>query len=320
MACVAQPYTAQPPPLVLYLMIDRSGSMSDSTGTGVSKWQALGQALNSFLDSPPLASLSVAAQLFPQPDGEICSPDAYAFPLINLAPVKTVKGAVTSMMASWEPGGSTPTAPALQGAIDQARRWARDQPKSTVAVVLATDGQPSSCEPIDAAGLSVIAAEGARASTGKPAIPTFVIGMLGTNDFQSGALGLLDAIAQSGNTGSATLVNASSDLAQQMNAALRAVATRSVECSFEIPSTINKVDDLSLVNVRIESASCDARRLSYIPWKQSCAGDGWTYDTDPDLGVLPGKIQLCSLSCERYRNGDTISIEVGCETKGWPPK
>jgi hypothetical protein len=49
-----------------------------------------------------------------------------------------------------------------------------------------------------------------------------------------------------------------------------------------------------------------------------CSGDGWRYDLDPKSG-FPRAVELCPVSCERYRAGDKAALEFGCDTKGWPP-
>lgn len=328
-SCSAVPHKAETPPLSLYLMIDRSGSMgelaglpgaSGAAGAPTTKWAALQGALDQFLENPPVKQLSVGAQFFPLPGAE-CAPDAYAVPLVPLVSAATARGQIVSAMSGRTPEGSTPTGAALDGALREARSWAKQQPKATAAVVLATDGVPSQCSTQDAAGLAQLALEGATASAGQPGVATFVIGILGASDLQAGALGVLNAVAKGGGTDAATLVDPSQDLAGQMASALRAAASRSVGCSFELPDTVVTHDDLALVNVTLASAGCGTRRLDYTPGGKACQGDGWAYDLDPATsGAMPSKVQLCATSCERYRQGALVTIEVGCATQGWPSK
>lgn len=312
-ACASTSFKATPPPLGLYLMLDRSGSMNDPTSGGASKWQALTEAFQEFLQAPPVPSLSVAAQFFPA-DGAECEPTSYQSPAVSLGLASTTKGSLLSALFGVNPKGATPTGPALKGAITQARLWARQQPKMTFAVVLATDGLPSACSPLLASDLQAIAAEGATAQGKDPAIPTFVVGILGVNDIGSGALGVLDAVAQGGGTGKATRLSPSADLAEQMTAALRAVASQRVACSFELPSVIAEDADLAKLNVILEG-SCGRIELPYT--SGACSGDGWRYDVDPKSG-FPRAVELCPVSCDRYRAGDQASLEFGCTTKGWP--
>jgi hypothetical protein len=312
--CDATSFKAVPPPLGLYLMIDRSGSMTTLTSGGETKWQALTDALQEFLKAPPVPALSVAAQFFPS-YGPLCEPSAYEQPAVSLGPVSSNRGPLISAMVGVTPEGATPTGPALAGAIEQARQWSRQQPKTSFAVVLATDGLPSSCEPLLAPDLEALAAEGAKAKGKDPPIPTFVIGILGVNDLGSGAGTVLDAIARGGGTGKATRLSPSADLAQQMTAALRAAASQRVACSFELPSSVASDADLSKLNVVLEGA-CGRIELPYVDG--ACVNDGWSYDIDPKSG-FPRAVELCPVSCERYRAGDQATLEFGCDTVGWPP-
>lgn len=311
--CQASSFQAKPPPLVLYLMIDRSGSMDEITGLGLSKWEALKIAMASFVDAPAVPDLSLGAQFFPQSDSLLCDLDAYAEPAVSLASASSARSALLSAMASTSPSGSTPTGPALAGAVKQARRWASERPKSAVAVVLATDGLPSSCEPLDAAAIAAVAAEG---EGGKPSIATFVIGILGPQDHSAGGRATLDAVAAAGGTEEAFLVSPSGNFSDEMATALRGVATRGVQCSLELPSSVDALGDYSKVNVVIESQGCGARPVTYVPKSSLCQGDGWYYDVDPAKGH-PQKVLLCPQSCERFRRGDRVTIEVGCEAVGW---
>jgi hypothetical protein len=64
-ACAAQTQKAQQLPLDMYVLLDSSGSMTDATHSGASKWDAIGSALRSFLGDPASAGLGVGLQYFP---------------------------------------------------------------------------------------------------------------------------------------------------------------------------------------------------------------------------------------------------------------
>lgn len=316
-ACAADSFEAAPSPLSLYLMIDRSGSMLNLTGAGPSKWDALRDAFGDVLAAPPVDNLSVAAQFFPSFTGDICNAAAYAEPVVGLKSAGSARALLLSAMSE-KPDGTTPTGPALEGALSQARLWARQRPDEATAVVLATDGQPTECSPIAAGDLASLAAAALVDSPQQPGVPTFVVGILGVNDLGSGARQDLDAIARSGGTGAATLVDPSRDVTAQFADALRSVATRGVSCALALPAAVDDIGKLSLVNVALTSDACGRRVLSYVDEAADCgSGDGWTYDVDPASGQLPKKAVLCPLSCERYRAGAQASIEVGCLTQGW---
>ena len=69
--CVGVTTTAELVPLDLYLLLDASGSMVEKTGAsgqGVSKWDAVTNALQAFFQDPKSAGLGVGLQYFPVRD------------------------------------------------------------------------------------------------------------------------------------------------------------------------------------------------------------------------------------------------------------
>lgn len=64
--CAAQVSTAQAIPLDIFIMLDVSGSMLDSTATQATKWDAVKLALESFLTDDASAGIGVGLQYFPQ--------------------------------------------------------------------------------------------------------------------------------------------------------------------------------------------------------------------------------------------------------------
>jgi hypothetical protein len=78
-ACAAHVSTAQPIPLDMYIMLDTSSSMLDTTTGTVTKWDAVKTALESFLNDSASAGLGVGLQYFPisKPNAPTsCSSDA----------------------------------------------------------------------------------------------------------------------------------------------------------------------------------------------------------------------------------------------------
>src|SRR6478609_3399782 len=77
--CAAKVSTAQAIPLDIYIMLDSSGSMLDSTATQATKWDAVKLALESFLTDKDSAGLGVGLQYFPLQKTDLpasCSSDA----------------------------------------------------------------------------------------------------------------------------------------------------------------------------------------------------------------------------------------------------
>jgi Mg-chelatase subunit ChlD len=78
-ACATQSAAAQALPLDLYMMVDSSGSMTEKTAAGATKWAAVQSAMSAFFNDPMSAGISVALQYFPliQPNvGTTCASNA----------------------------------------------------------------------------------------------------------------------------------------------------------------------------------------------------------------------------------------------------
>lgn len=63
--CAGTLVEGMPVPVDVFVMLDISGSMVAATGSGTTKWDAVKGAINSFLNAPESAGLSVAIQYFP---------------------------------------------------------------------------------------------------------------------------------------------------------------------------------------------------------------------------------------------------------------
>lgn len=64
-ACAMQSAVARTSPLDLYMMVDSSGSMTDKTAAGATKWAAVQSAMGAFFNDPMSAGISVGLQYFP---------------------------------------------------------------------------------------------------------------------------------------------------------------------------------------------------------------------------------------------------------------
>ena len=86
----------------------------------------------------------------------------------RIAQLGAAAGALDAAMAAMVPWGNTPTAPAVQGAINHARTSAAGNPGHASVAVLATDGLPTECSPWSIPGIAQLAAAGL---TGTPKVP-----------------------------------------------------------------------------------------------------------------------------------------------------
>jgi hypothetical protein len=226
-------------------------------------------------------------------------------------PIATLPDAAPALVASIDaqmPNGQTPTGPALSGAIEQARTYAGEHPDHAVVAVLATDGLPTRCEPLEIADISGVAS---AAVAGSPSVRTFVIGVFGPED--TGAPANLDAIAVGGGTDAAFIVDTSQNVSEQFLAALAEIRGTSLGCEFQIPApTTGERLDYGLVNVDFTQGMTKTR-LYKVSGVTACGADGgWYYDDE----ATPTRIILCPASCVTAEGATDASVEIqlGCKT------
>lgn len=325
--CAADVYDGELVPLDMFVMLDTSGSMSES-----GKWSSITTAFNSFVGLPGLTGLSMGLGFFPPvvtppvpefcdatgscgPNGvctplppplpgicEVigqCEPTTYAQPKVPIAPLPGVGSQITSQISSVNPNGNTPTRPALQGAMMYAMDWAVNHPDHITVVVLATDGEPTGCAPNNISDSSAVAAQGLGAN---PSVKTFVIGV--------GDLGALNAIAQAGGTGQATIIgtaNAAQDFLDALNAIRGAVG-----CSYKIPVSTSGETDPTKVNVGFTPEGGTQEVFPPVSSATECLGKkAWYYD-DP---INPTQIILCPAACDLVTNTKgKVEVVLGCPT------
>lgn len=410
-ACAGTTVQAEPIPLDMYVMLDRSGSMLDRTGAngnGPSKWEAVTTALTSFFQDPESSALGVGLQFFPSnipgvpdtctsnaqcgPGGpcllraceldlqlgtitpctsnsdcgwsdtcavlgecendpgyvclyqqpevscggslgtckpmlesvclnkDTCAAGDYAIPAVEIAALGDAATSLSSAIAATEPGGATPTAPALDGAVQHAVSWAQSHPDHKVVTVLATDGLPTMCSPTDIPSIAEIAQAG---RSGTPGILTFVIGVFATSD--TGAQENLDQIADAGGTGSAFFITSDQDVTQAFLDALHTIQGQTLACEYQIPSPPDGSDlDFDKVNVEhTPSGAAMPETVLYVGEPGGCdpQSGGWYYDEAPSGGGVPGKILMCASTCEKLEGqGGKVEIKIGCQTIVPEPK
>ena len=298
--CAASTQTATVLPLDLYIMMDQSGSMTSGTGTGLSKWAAISQAIKGFVNDGAAAGIGVGLQFFPL---QTCAAAEYAKPEVPILPLPGNAESLLKAIAKHQPNGSTPTAAALEGAITYAGQFVKQNPTHTVAVVLATDGIPTSCAPLD----TVPAVAGiAAAGWTNAKVQTFVIGV-------GSELAALNAISAAGGTKAAFLVDVAGNVVQQFAAALKAIQGLALACSYAIPTPLpGEKIDFEKVNVQMTLGTGPPQLLTYVGSEAACAPPtlGWHYD-DP---VTPTKIQLCAATCAVPASAGSVKVELilGC--------
>ncbi len=245
--------------------------------------------------------------------GDSCTPQDYATPAVPIALLPGAASALTASLAARQPTGNTPTAAALQGAINEAKAFSIANPAHSVVAVLATDGIPDECNPNDIPSIAQLAAQGL---SGSPSIKTFTIGVFAPGDVPSGT-SALNQIASSGGTKQAFVINTmSQDVEQQFVAALSAIRGASLPCQYEVPVPESGLVDYGRVNVQYTSGAGVATGLPYVTTAAGCGtGGGWYYDTNPAQGT-PSAILVCPSTCSTVQadSKGRVDVVVGCQT------
>lgn len=341
--CAGETHNAEKVPLDMYLMLDQSGSMSDPPASGSgTRWEAVEAAISAFVAQGESAGIGVGIQYFPLQSGascnvaqcmtdvecgvgcgpcmqvapnfpgfcagfgqsDSCEAIDYATPDVEIGVLPGNAAAILTSMSAHGPTGGTPTSAALQGAVDHATEWAAQNVGHAVIVVLATDGDPATCD-TNLANINAIAAAGASST---PPILTFVIGV-------GGSVAALNGIAAAGGTTQAFMIDQDPNAQQAFLDALNAIQGTAIPCAYLIPlpdggETIN----FNQINVYYTPSGGSETVVPRVDSAASCPADGlgWYYD-DP---AMPTQILLCPSTCTTVSadiDGE-VKVVVGCET------
>lgn len=293
-SCVANAVESKLTPIRLVFMFDKSGSMGND-----SKWTSVTAALKDFFADPNDVGVSASLQYFPLDNNE-CSDGTYTVPEVAMAPLPDASSFASSMNAH-QPGGGTPTLPAIHGALQYAVAQSLQHPDEKPLIVLVTDGDPNDCSS------TVDAVSNAAAQGLVQGVPTYVIGV-------GSLLSNLDKIAQGGGTQKAILVPTNNPVQakDEFAKALQTVRGKAM-CELAIPDPgAGKTLDYNTINVAFTPGSGSKVTLTY---DKDCGGsDGWHYD-DP---TKPTKIELCASACSAIQkaSGGKVEVSLGCATKG----
>jgi hypothetical protein len=245
-----------------------------------------------------------------------CEAASYAAPAVPIATLPAAANALVASLDAQQPGGATPTGPALAGALQAARGQAVSNPDHKVAVLLFTDGLPSECTPLAVTDIAALADASFRAT---PPVPTFVIGVFGDSEAAS-VTPNLNLLAASGGTGTAFVVDTTQDVTRALQGALNRIRTAALSCEFRIPSTSGAPIDFKKVNMTFTSGDGVTTVVGHVTAKDACdqTRGGWYYDLDPSTGAAPSLIVACDATCSALRSDPEgkIDIVLGCATMG----
>jgi Mg-chelatase subunit ChlD len=303
-ACATSSDGAVLPPIELVFMIDRSGSMKSEhkQSTIDVRWNPVKGGLTTFFGDAKSSNISASLAFFPiGGDNPTCDSNQYKTAVVPMTQLPNAGAFSTAFTQG--PAGSTPTEPALQGAIDAAKA-AKAVSGKTTAVVLATDGQPNGCNS-DPDGVSAIAAAGF-----KDGIKTYVIGV-------GPSTGNLNDFAAGGGTGQAIMIptNNTAQVSADLIAAFGQIATSLLGCTYGLPTPPNgKTLDVNAVNVNYTAPGGKTATLAY---SADCANpNGWHYDSTS----APKEVILCNNACTtaQAQAGAKLDIVFGCATAVQP--
>jgi len=303
-ACATHEHQAVSKPVNLYIMFDKSSSMSGA------KWEAAKAGLAAFVADEASSGIAVALRFFPRdPDATpVCDQSAYAMPTVDFVDLPAGAGAVMAAVDAEQPDGfSTPMYPALGGALLGGIEKAQNAAGEVSAVLLVTDGAPqgpaNTCSGVDPEEAQAIADLAMAGVTHSPSVRTYVVGLPGVDQ------SVANLVAAAGGTEEAILVG-STNVSDAFQNALALVRGNALPCSYELPEEVLEGEvGLGFVNVTVTP---DGAEGETIPLDPACNGDGWHYD----MPGSPTAIELCPTTCTRIRTDPGIAIRVllGCAT------
>ncbi len=297
--CASIDQAADPRPLNLYIMLDRSSSMAGS------KWDAAKAGLDAFLTDPGSAGIELAFNSFPEgPPG--CDQTVYMAPAVGWGELPGIAPDVTTELSGLAADGfSTPVYQALGGALLECVTMVQNFPDENSAVLLITDGAPQGpaglCGMVDPESTQAIA-DLAAAALGF-GVTTFVVGLPGVDQT------FANAVALAGGSDQAILVG-TTNVEAEFRDALAKVRGDLLPCDYELPAEVLSGEiQLGQVNVKIGLGGAEPQ---IVPQNPDCDGPGWYYD-DP---TSPTAILLCPATCDAVSTdtGATIQIALGCAT------
>lgn len=319
-----------------------------AAAAGATKWDAVREALAAFVLAEDSRELGVGLQYFPQrqtacdePLGlcadlsRVCSPSSpcpstsgpclplgsgcltdescdvqlYTTPAVAISSAPERGADIVASLEATVPSGDTPTGPALSGALAHAQAWALEHPERQVVTVLATDGFPTICTPLEIPELAVLSLEAAQ---GPRPIKTFVVGVFSEADLGRDGQARLDELAQAGGTERAFLIETGGNVSAELLAALETIRLSAVGCEFGLQA--GAALDFERVNLKLSRDGAGAQLFN----ADDAAGcertaNGWYYVRD--AAGTPTRIEVCPEVCATLRQGTArLDLQVGCAT------
>lgn len=332
-ACNGVSIEAEPIPVDMIILMDRSISNSYAVGSEtatpagggqVRRWDVLTAAMEALATSEDAKNLGASLTLFSYTGGanpaNECNVPDYEKPVVPLALLGDVDAEtgltqgkkIVNAMQAVNPGGLTPTVPALTGVFKYAMAE-KNKPGNAreKVVVLISDGFPTLCEEKSPSDISNVIKEAAGAIT---PIRTFIIGV-GSPEAMDGARFNLLNYASSGNTGKPPYVldeAAGADAVRtQLVQALLNISSSTLACDYELtppPGWVISPEDVSFT---WKPSAGNLQQIPRVTSEAACqrSANGGFYFDDP---MNPTKITACPCTCANFGAGRG-TILYGCK-------
>ena len=296
--CQPQVLAARTRPLTLIVVLDRSLSMAGEN------WSASISALSAFFNAPSSEGVVAGVNFFPPiGSGDPCAAQSYDPLQVPLGELASAGPTLVSAIETVEPDGGTPTHGAVLGSLQFAAAHKAARPERTVALILASDGEPTVCS----TSVDAIAAlaESARVSDG---IRTFAVALPGA------PVAFLGSVAAAGGTGPAFDITADPTRLGQVMAEIQAQAA-GCEYLFDADPELLSHG----VVVRRASAGSLTALIPPRDGEGSCGQNAGWYVRDP---APSSPVVLCPATCAAVTGDPTASVEllVGCPPGDFGPR
>lgn len=248
----------------------------------------------------------------------LCGVESYSIPAVAVSVLPQAAPFVVQSLRDRQPGGTTPTLPALEGIIEQARARSRSRPERTVVVLLATDGLPSSCDPsavLSESATAIEAPAGIAAQGVEDGINTYVIGVFEGFE-EADARANLSRLAVAGGTNEASIITTTSAVSEELLEELNRLRRSLRTCAYSVPAPglLPRAEDVRVRLVReTDEGEFPLQELRAISDASMCDDTLGGFYFRADGQPRPSVLELCPSSCTIALGSDVgVRIDAVC--------
>ncbi len=334
-ACARGKVPAQPVPLDMYVILDRSQSMREPLAyipqcevgsTEEARWCFAINALAGFFQAPTSNGMGVALGFFPHGDctwiqypdlqnccagGACCEGAEDALPDVALSTLPGSAPQLVTALNTQQPlGTTTPVEAALRGMLTYTAAT-KTEGRSMVGI-LVTDGAPNGCS-TDSPGLAALVAQH-LADTG---IPTFFVGMTGADydvleELAAGGGAAAHDTFCAGGISPCHFYDVGNGAPEAFVDALQQIQRSVAGCDYVAPPSSSGLADYSKLVLEYQSSThATPVTLTQVTSEAQCTGDLAYYI---DVTSSPPLIRLCPETCVLAQSeyAVTVDVLVGC--------